>query len=379
MERPIPAILILSNQKKYYGWSFNKNMRATGELVFNTGMTGYQEIITDPSYRGQLVTFTYPEIGNTGTNKQDNESLKPQIAGMIMRHLCRVASSWRNENSLINYLTKNDIPHIYGIDTRSLTNYLRLSGTMKVWLFSRQNYIQGDNIEQIAKETYEYINGQNETKLKYKWSGKYPYQSSYTYLMKLTGKHTSYNLRILVLDFGTKRSILYNLGKYTNCILVLPGSSNLDQILSYKPHGIVLSNGPGDPQTWTNAITTVQQLLDYRIPILGICMGHQILSLALDMTTFKLKFGHRGLNHPVGLFKQVYITSQNHGFAVGNEEISQKIYINQFNYNDQTLAALSHRTYPYFSTQYHPEANPGPHDTSFLFLHFIRVIKMMLY
>lgn len=378
MGQATPAILILSNQKKYYGWSFNKNMKTIGELVFNTGMTGYQEIITDPSYKGQLVTFTYPEIGNTGTNKQDNESLKPQVEGLIMKNLCRAASSWRNENSLIKYLTQNSIPHIYGIDTRSLTNYLRISGTTKAWLFSVQDKTQIEKIDQMAKEKYIETSYRSTSQVQYKWTGKYSYKSAYNSCMNSSTEHSSGNLRILVLDFGTKRSILYNLSQYTKCIIVLHGSSSLEQILSYQPHGIVLSNGPGDPQTWTNAINTVRLLLDHRIPILGICMGHQILSIALKMATFKLKFGHRGLNHPVGLSKQVYITSQNHGFAVSTEKINQDIYMDQFNYNDQTLASLSHRTSPYFSTQYHPEASPGPNDTSFIFLHFIRVTKIML-
>lgn len=371
------ATLVLANKQKYYGWSFTNQNKSVGELVFNTGMTGYQEIITDPSYKRQIVVFTYPEIGNTGINKQDNESMQPQVAGLIFKNLCQQPSNWRSKDSLIQYLVKNEIPHIFGIDTRALTKYLRSSGTQQGYICNIPDETYNIKIiEQQATENASNLAAVVSTKKCYQWKAQFIFKSDY----KLDNINISekYNLRIVVIDFGVKRSILNSLANYVLNIIVVPAHSTIDEILAYRPHGILLSNGPGDPKTLKKETETVKKLLKYKIPIWGICMGHQILSLALSINTFKLKFGHRGLNHPVGLNQQIAITSQNHGFAVDKMVREDQVNYHQFNYNDQTIASICHRKYPYSSVQYHPEANPGPNDTKWLFLHFIRIIQIIL-
>jgi carbamoyl-phosphate synthase small subunit len=378
--KPKRAILVLEDGTKYNGWSFSESMSSKGEIVFNTGMTGYQEIMTDPSYLGQIVTFTYPEIGNTGINKQDNESIKPYLKGIILKNFSKRPSNWRSHLSLINYLRKYNIIHIYGIDTRALTKYLRKSGTMHGYI-STQNldtdaiYNKLKCLSKITEPDYVNIVSTTET---YKWN-KYNQKCfiniNKSYKIRIKEK----NLRILLIDFGIKLNILRELSLYIKNLIVIPAKTDYTTILKYKPDGILLSNGPGDPQAVTYAKETIRTLLQGKnqIPIFGICMGHQIISLALGLQTFKLKFGHRGLNHPVGLNQNIEITSQNHGFGVeGDSLIDKTILLLQKNYNDQTIASINHCKYPCFSVQYHPESSPGPNDSKHLFLHFIRVIQI---
>lgn len=375
------CILILEDQTKYYGWSFNQSFTAIGEIVFNTGMTGYQEIMTDPSYSGQIVNFTYPELGNTGINNEDNESKAPYLAGIIAKNLCVNISNWRSNKSLANYLIEQDIPHIYGIDTRSLTKHLRKAGTMNGCISS--NTLDINNLLKLLN-SYPSIQERDlishvSTKTSYniiddRLSNYIPIYNKYS---KYENKPKE-KLTIVVLDFGTKNNILRNLISYIKTVIILPANSDINDILQYKPDGILLSNGPGDPKAAHEGINTVKQLLSLRIPLFGICMGHQVLSLALGLDTFKLKFGHRGLNHPIGNNKNIEISSQNHGFAIYNDTNKlSEVIINQLNYNDKTIAAITHRKYPYFSVQYHPEASPGPHDSENLFLHFVRIIKVV--
>lgn len=301
-----PAILILEDNIKYYGWSFNKSFTSIGEIVFNTGMTGYQEIITDPSYSGQIVNFTYPELGNTGINDQDNEASHPCLSGIIAKHLCSKASNWRSTTSLADYLIKNKIPHIYGIDTRSLTKHLRKVGTMNGCISSNiletstliKNLNSSRNIQD--KDLVSHVSTKNEYTVTEKQLT--PYIPLYYKDSKY--KHTrKEDLTVVVLDFGAKYNILRNLNVYIENVIVIPANSSIEDILKYKPDGILLSNGPGDPKTVHTGIKIVTKLLSLKIPLFGICMGHQILSLALGLDTFKLKFGHRGLNHPVGCNK----------------------------------------------------------------------------
>jgi carbamoyl-phosphate synthase small subunit len=376
--KPKPAILILEDGTRYYGWSFSEPMTRIGEIIFNTGMTGYQEIMTDPSYSGQIVTFTYPELGNTGINKQDNESIKPFLQGIIVKNFSKKPSNWRSQQSLISYLRMNNIIHIYGIDTRALTRYLRKSGTMNGCISTENLHIHDlHNKLQLSSHSklQDYVKIVSTTKT-YQWLTFKNLSNNY---IKKYNKIVinQKNLRIIILDFGIKLNILRELSFHVKNIVIVPADSEYTTILAYKPDGILLSNGPGDPQSIPYAQKTIQNLLESKIPIFGICMGHQILSLALGLQTFKLKFGHRGLNHPIGSNTNIEITSQNHGFAITNNlSINKKVFLVQINYNDQTIAGISHRKYPHFSVQYHPESSPGPHDSKHLFLHFIRIIQI---
>nr|YP_009313010.1 Carbamoyl phosphate synthase small subunit [Dermonema virens]SCW21264.1 Carbamoyl phosphate synthase small subunit [Dermonema virens] len=376
--KPYKTILILEDGKKYHGWSFSNQVQAIGEIVFNTGMTGYQEVITDPSYKGQIITFTYPELGNTGVNNEDHESNTPIATGIVAKNLCKTSSNWREKKPFIRYLQENKIPHIYGIDTRSLTKHLRNSGAMKACISTD---IENISDIQASIRQHQSMLGSNmvgsvsTTKQDIlKQLPKYePYYKSNNTVEVCKSK----TITIVVVDFGVKYNILRNLQNLThqiNISIVGPEAS-LQEILNLKPDGILLSNGPGDPSTVKQAISTVRELIVYKIPIFGICMGHQIMSLATEIKTFKLRFGHRGLNHPVGNKQQIHLTSQNHGFAV--EQVKTKktnVLVSETNYNDNTVASIVHTKYPCFAVQYHPEASPGPHDTMYLFNHFIRIV-----
>nr|QCI03990.1 Carbamoyl phosphate synthase small subunit [Antithamnionella ternifolia] len=374
-----PSVLLLEDGVFYKGWSFLDNSYSIGEIVFNTGMTGYQEIMTDPSYYDQIIAFTYPELGNTGLNKLDNESSKIHIKGIIAKNICLYPSNWRNQISLPEYLIDYSIPHIFGIDTRALTKHLRINGVMKAIISDNLNNKFEDN---TVIRTTSYVNYVT-TRLNYYIHSKVNDFTMYSYLnIKLQkSNHSSLKFNIVVLDFGVKYNIINRLISYGCNVYILPITSTYSLISSYKPDGILLSNGPGDPSGLHFAINTVRQLLLFaNIPIFGICMGHQILSLALGANTFKLKFGHRGLNHPSGIGKYSEITSQNHGFAVNLNEVNSKnnfIKTTHFNLNDSTLAGLMYNNRPIFSVQYHPEASPGPHDSDYLFSHFISLLSSL--
>lgn len=375
-----PSTLTLENGTIYKGWSLNNNLLSLGEVVFNTGMTGYQEIMTDPSYRGQIITFTYPEIGNTGINQEDAESHHVHIKGIIAKNICFQPSNWRSEITFINYILNNKIPHIFGIDTRALAKNIRNNGAMNGCICSKSLHI--NHINHLINNTPK-MKGCN---LVSEVTTDKPYE--FTKLNKLYNNYFDYNkqkleqtlFNIIVIDLGVKHNIIERLLSYGCQVKVIPAASTSTNILNYKPDGIILSNGPGDPDTMINTVKNIQQLLNQQldIPIFGICMGHQILSLALGSTTFKLKFGHRGINHPIGIGSKAEITSQNHGFAVKTEFTNNHdIYITHMNLNDSTVAGIIHKNKPIFSVQYHPEASPGPHDSEYLFQYFIKLVKFM--
>ncbi len=369
-----PALLVLADGSSYRGWSFGAPGTAVGEVVFNTGMTGYQEVLTDPSYCGQLVTFTYPELGNTGINLEDEESDRPQVQGAIARNLCHQPSNWRSTQTLSNYLQQHHIPGIYGIDTRALTRKIRSAGAMNGAISTEildpkallEKVLQAPSMEGLnlaervtTKTAYEWV---DPTPTAWEFSESTPPSDS-----------TQSPLTVVAIDFGIKRNILRRLASYGCRIIVVPAHTSATEILSHQPDGIFLSNGPGDPAAVTVGIETAKSLMAEQKPMFGICLGHQLLGLSLGVDTFKLKFGHRGLNQPAGLQQQVEITSQNHGFALSAESMAQaKVEVTHLNLNDQTIAGLKHQSLPVFSVQYHPEASPGPHDADYLFARFVQ-------
>ena len=370
-----PALLVLADGTVYRGWSFGYPGTAIGEVVFNTGMTGYQEVMTDPSYRGQIITFTYPELGNTGVNADDEESDAPQIRGAIARNICHRPSNWRSTQSLPDYLKQHKIPGIYGIDTRALTRKLRSSGAMN-GAISTEVLDPAELLLRVqAAPSMAGLNLVREvtTRSTYEWSD--PTDATWEYRPTL-GDAEEEPLTVVAIDFGIKRNILRRLASYGCRVIVVPLDTSPEEILKHNPDGIFLSNGPGDPAAVTEGIETTKALLSSEKPIFGICMGHQILGLSLGAETFKLKFGHRGLNQPCGLSQQVEITSQNHGFALTADSIPEAdIEITHLNLNDRTVAGLRHKTLPMFSVQYHPEASPGPHDADYLFAQFVQTMR----
>lgn len=379
-----PTILTLADNTLYYGWSLHNSTISLGEIVFNTGMTGYQEIITDPSYYGQIITFTYPEIGNTGINKEDNESNNIYIKGIVTKNICFKTSNWRSKISFMEYIIQNKIPHIFGIDTRSLTKHIRQYGSMNACISSANLDIK--HIQKLINKTLK-MEGTNlaikvTTKKQYMLSALNSSFNYYKYSNYHIFKQKPYkqSLDIIVLDLGVKHNIINRLLYYGCQVNVLSANSTYNDIIdNYNVDGIVISNGPGDPAAMINIIQNITELIKKsKIPILGICMGHQILSLALGGQTYKLPFGHRGINHPTETNNQnrIEITSQNHGFAVKIKSLKNIIHITHFNLNDDTVAGIIHKNKPIFSVQYHPEASPGPHDSDYLFDHFIYLVEL---
>jgi len=369
-----PALLVLADGTSYQGWSFGATGTAIGEVVFNTAITGYQEVATDPSYCGQIVTFTYPELGNTGVNRDDEESAYPQIRGAIARNISRRPSNWRSTQSLPDYLKEHKIPGIYGIDTRALTRKLRSIGAMN-GAISTEILDSAELLKQVqAAPSMAGLNLVKEvtTQEVYEWSE--PTNTSWEFGSTIEA-NTGAPLKVVAIDFGIKRNILRRLTSYGCRVIVVPADTPPEKILQYNPDGIFLSNGPGDPATVSEGIATTKALLASQKPIFGICMGHQILGLSLGADTFKLKFGHRGLNHPAGLQRQVEITSQNHGFAINPDSLDAEVEITHLNLNDRTVAGLRHKSLPLFSVQYHPEASPGPHDADYLFEQFVKLMR----
>ncbi len=371
-----PAILVLADGTTYRGWSFGAIGTAIGEVVFNTGMTGYQEVLTDPSYRGQMIVFTYPELGNTGVNPDDEESNGPQVRGAIARNICDRPSNWRSTMSLSDYLKQHNIPGIYGIDTRALTRKIRVVGAMNGGI-STEILDETELLEQVqAAPSMVGLNLVREvtTTQMYEWSD--PTTSVWEFKPAAEVSDSEKQLTVVALDFGIKRNILRRLASYGCRVVVVPANTPAEEILKYEPDGIFLSNGPGDPAANTEGIETTKALLTSQKPVFGICMGHQILGLSLGAQTYKLKFGHRGLNQPAGLEQKVEITSQNHSFAIDPDSIpSADVEITHLNLNDRTVAGLKHKSLPMFSVQYHPEASPGPHDADYLFEQFVQAMQ----
>ncbi|PMB53977.1 carbamoyl phosphate synthase small subunit [Fischerella thermalis CCMEE 5201] len=371
----IPALLVLADGTTYRGWSFGAIGTAIGEVVFNTGMTGYQEVLTDPSYCGQIVVFTYPELGNTGVNPEDEESARPQVRGAIARNICTRPSNWRCSQSLPDYLKQHQIPGIYGIDTRALTRKIRIYGAMNGGI-STEILDEAELLERVlAAPVMSGLNLVREvtTQTAYEWSETTDPVWEFNPEAKANSDET---LTVVALDFGIKRNILRRLASYGCRVIVVPAHTPTEEILKYNPDGIFLSNGPGDPAAVTEGIETAKALLSAQKPMFGICMGHQILGHALGAETYKLKFGHRGLNQPAGLEKRVEITSQNHSFAINPDTLPEAVVeISHLNLNDRTVAGVRHKNLPVFSVQYHPEASPGPHDADYLFENFVQAMR----
>jgi carbamoyl-phosphate synthase small subunit len=361
------ALLALEDGRVFHGRAFGSHRDAIGEVVFNTSMTGYQEILTDPSYKGQIVTMTYPLIGNYGANETDVESLGPHAEGFIVRELCKHPSNWRSEMSLADYMKKNRVPGIEGVDTRALTKHIRTAGAMRAALSSR--ITNPDDLVDRARQ-WPGLLGQDMVrrvtcKKAYPWRpGDLP-GFSWERRMPIDRRGQKVPRRVIAMDFGIKFNILRILQAHGCTVTVVPGRTSAQEILSQNPDGVFLSNGPGDPAAVTYGIETVRGLIG-KIPIFGICLGHQILGLAVGGKTFKMKFGHRGGNQPVKELAtgRVHITSQNHGFCVDLSTLdSRQVRVTHVNLNDETLEGIELTTAPAFSVQHHPEASPGPHDS----------------
>ncbi len=367
------AKLVLSNGIVFPGFSFGASGTAFGEIVFNTGMTGYQEVITDPSYYGQILTFTYPEIGNTGINLEDSESSN-SVKGIIVRNYSSNNSNWRSLKNFDQWLVEKNIIGLYGIDTRALVKILRSNGSMNGILTSEDKTVENclKKISEIPKMEGLDLSKEVSTKQQYLWQK--PTETKFDIRKRYLEKANK--LKIVAIDFGIKKSILNRLVSHGCEILVLPSRSSLKDVLSKKPDGIFFSNGPGDPSSVNEGIDLAKSLIEHgEIPMFGICLGHQIFGLALGGVTYKLQFGHRGLNHPCGINNQIEITSQNHGFAIDPKSLSKdKVKITHYNLNDNTVAGLEVINKPIFSVQYHPEAGPGPHDSDYLFKKFVSLM-----
>ena len=361
MNRNNKAKLILDNGIIFNGYALGKIGQSCGEVCFNTGMTGYQEILTDPSYSGQLITMTYPHIGNYGVNDDDIESDKIHAKGLIVKEACEAPSNYRSTATLNQYLKQNHIIGIQGIDTRYLTRLIRDQGAMNAIISS---------------------NDLDENKLKNKLNN-HPSMNGLDLAKVVTcKKQYSWNksnkgFKVAVIDYGVKYNILRLLESFDFRLEIFPATVNLEKILMFNPDGVFLSNGPGDPSAVTYGIDMVKKLLEIGMPIFGICLGHQILSLAAGAKTYKLKFGHRGCNHPVKNLNNntVEITSQNHGFSIDSHSLSSNIIITHKSLNDDTIEGIKIKNHNAFSVQYHPESSPGPHDSRYLFEIFLQMIE----
>jgi carbamoyl-phosphate synthase small subunit len=356
------GLLVLEDGRAFPGRSFGARVARTGEVVFNTSMTGYQEILTDPSYRGQIVALTVAEVGNYGVNREDPQSAGVQVEGLIIRSLATSPSSWRAEKGLVEYLVQSGIPGLTQLDTRALTRHIRSRGALKGILSPT-----GGDVESLAKRARS-APGLEELDL----VGMVTCASTYRYGEVASGPSlpagTASRIPILAYDLGMKRNILRRLHEAGFDVTVVPASTPAELVLASSARGIFLSNGPGDPATATEVVKTSRRLVG-KLPVFGICLGHQILGLALGAKTFKLKFGHRGGNQPVKDLAtgKVLITAQNHGYAVDPDSLPADLEVTQINLNDGTVEGIRHRSHPMLAVQYHPEASPGPHDSFRLF------------
>lgn len=372
------AVLALEDGRTFRGRSIGAAGERTGEVVFNTSMVGYQEVLTDPSYRGQIVTMTYPEIGNYGVNELDIESDRPQVSGFVVRQLSELHSNWRASKDLNQYLRENRVVGIAEIDTRALTRHLRSRGVLRGCLSTSD--LDGESLAAKAKASPDLsrvdLVGEVTCKRPYAWDGAASAHWSGEGASGAAPVATASALHIVAYDYGVKQNILRCLRDAGTRVTVVPATTPAADALALSPDGIFLSNGPGDPASATYAIESVKGLVG-KVPIFGICLGHQILGIALGAKTFKLKFGHRGANQPVKDARdgRIAITAQNHGYAIDERSLPSTAEVTHINLNDGTIEGFSHRDEPIFSVQYHPESSPGPHDSLYLFDQFIAMIE----
>jgi carbamoyl-phosphate synthase small subunit len=356
------AVLILEDGRIFRGKSFGAEGEAFGEMVFNTSMTGYQEILTDPSYAGQIVCMTYPLIGNYGTNPDDVESRRPWVEGFVVREAARVASNWRATETLDSYLKRNKIVGIEQIDTRALVRHIRDKGAMRALI---------STIEADEKVLLEKVLNSPEMKNR-ELATTVSIEEDYVYAAADEEKY-----HVVAFDFGVKTNSLRELSKLGCKLTVVSADTTADEIMALKPDGVFLSNGPGDPSAMPAIVGEVKKLTESNLPMFGICLGHQILGQVFGGSTFKMKFGHRGGNQPIKNLEtgKVEITAHNHGFAVDAATLPEDVEVTHINLNDNTVAGLKHKRLPVFSVQYHPESAPGPHDSEYLFKDFIELMK----
>lgn len=356
------AILVLEDGRSFEGISFGADGEAFGEMVFNTSMSGYQEILTDPSYAGQIVAMTYPLIGNYGINEEDVESRRPWVEGFVVRESSRIASNFRSTKSLQEYLKENHIVGIEHIDTRALVRHIRDKGAMRAGI---------STLESDAQALLEKVLAQPEMQNR-ELASSVTVHEDYDYPAAGEQKY-----HIVAFDFGVKTNSLREFAKYGCRVTVVPTDTSAEKVLSLDPDGIFLSNGPGDPASMSSVIEEIKKLAASQKPMFGICLGHQLIGEAFGGKTYKLKFGHRGGNQPIKDLTtgKIEITSHNHGFAVDAETLPPDVEVTHINLNDQTVAGLRHKTLPVFSVQYHPESAPGPHDSEYLFERFVDLMK----
>jgi carbamoyl-phosphate synthase small subunit len=377
-----PGILALEDGQIFNGRAAGAIGRRGGEVVFNTSLTGYQEVFTDPSYAGQIVCLTYPHIGNVGTNVDDEESAIPHIESLVVREFSTIASNWRSGESAQDYLARNNIPVLWDVDTRALVRHIRQVGALRGIVAT-----DGTPAAQLVEEARalpsmagQELASRVSSEKQYTWEkGSIELTASpwHEAMGEAQSSRETQRFRVVAYDFGIKQNILRLLVDHNCEVVVVPAKTSAEDALGLKPDGVFLSNGPGDPEPATYAIETIRAMLG-RVPIFGICLGHQLCGLALGGKTFKLRFGHHGSNHPVKnlLTEQVEITAQNHGFCVDPDSLpANNVEVTHLNLNDQTNEGLRHRTLPLFSVQYHPEASPGPHDSHYLFRQFIETMK----
>lgn len=356
------AILVLEDGRTFYGASFGAVGKSFGEMVFNTSMTGYQEILTDPSYAGQIVCMTYPLIGNYGVNEDDVESRRPWVEGFVVREASRIVSNWRSTESLNSYLVRNDIVGIEHIDTRALVRHIRDKGAMRAGI---------STVDLDAKSLQAKVLASPDMKDR---------ELASTVTIEERFDYPAFDdaiFHVVAFDFGVKTNSLREFAKFGCRITVVPSDTSAADVLALKPDGIFLSNGPGDPASMRSVVDEIKKLTESQVPMFGICLGHQLLGSAFGGETYKLKFGHRGGNQPIKDLTtgKIEITAHNHGFAVDANSLPADVEVTHVNLNDHTVAGLRHKKLPVFSVQYHPESAPGPHDSEYLFERFVDLMK----